>query len=77
MSYQLTATDVILRLADNTFIPPDPANTDYTAYLEWLAAGNAPDPYVPPEKPPEPTFKDKLATLGITIEDLKAELGIV
>jgi hypothetical protein len=30
-----------------------------------------------PPRPSEPTFKDKLATLGITIEDLKAELGIV
>jgi len=25
-------------------IPPDPANTDYAAYLEWVAAGNTPEP---------------------------------
>ena len=24
-------------------IPFDPANTDYAAYLEWVAAGNTPD----------------------------------
>jgi hypothetical protein len=44
MSYQLTAFDCILRIADNAFIPPDPANTDYAAYLEWVEAGNMPEP---------------------------------
>jgi len=34
----------IKRLADNAFIPFDPANTDYQEYLEWIAAGNQPLP---------------------------------
>ena len=34
----------ILRLADNAFIPFDPANTDYQAYLKWLDEGNTPEP---------------------------------
>ena len=34
----------VLRLLDNASIPFDPANTDYQAYLEWLNAGNTPDP---------------------------------
>ena len=36
--------NVIKRIADNAFIPFDPANTDYQAYLKWLAEGNDPLP---------------------------------
>jgi hypothetical protein len=32
------------RLSDNAFIPFDPANTDYQAYLQWIEAGNQPEP---------------------------------
>ena len=36
--------DCIHRLSDNTFIPYTPDNTDYQAYLKWLAEGNTPEP---------------------------------
>jgi hypothetical protein len=39
----------IKRLADNAFIPFDPANTDYQTYLEWIAEGNEPLPADEPE----------------------------
>ena len=34
--------NTVKRLADNAFIPFDPDNTDYQAYLRWLEAGNTP-----------------------------------
>ena len=33
---------MILRLSDNAFIPFDPANTDYQAFLRWCEEGNTP-----------------------------------
>ena len=34
----------LVRLSDNAFIPFDPDNTDYQAYLKWLDEGNTPQP---------------------------------
>ena len=42
--YKLISNKVVQRLLDNTFIPFDPANTDYQQYLAWLEAGNTPLP---------------------------------
>lgn len=45
--YKLTTEkwgNVIIRIADNSFIPTDPANTDYQRYLAWVEAGNTPLP---------------------------------
>jgi hypothetical protein len=39
-----TSSSVILRTTDNATIPFDPANTDYQAYLAWVAEGNTPEP---------------------------------
>jgi len=37
-------THNVIRLSDNAFIPFDPDNTDYQAYLKWVAEGNTPLP---------------------------------
>ena len=42
----------IKRIADNAFIPFDPANTDFLEYQKWLAFGNQPTP------PDEPTLPE-------------------
>jgi hypothetical protein len=34
----------VIRFADNANIPKDPDNTDYQAYLAWVAEGNEPLP---------------------------------
>jgi hypothetical protein len=49
----MSAVTCVKRIADNAFIPFDPANTDYAKYLKWLAEGNTPLPADPPP-PPDP-----------------------
>ena len=41
LTNQITSVEL---LADHAFIPFDPANTDYQAYLKWVAEGNQPLP---------------------------------
>jgi hypothetical protein len=56
--YKLTNSTSILRLEDFAFIPQDPQNTDYEAYLQWLSQGNTPQSADP--------------VLAITYQELRA-----
>jgi len=53
--YQLTTGTSIIRLSDGATIPNDPGNRDYREYLDWLEAGNTPEP-APAPPPPPPSY---------------------
>ncbi|WP_157646650.1 hypothetical protein [Burkholderia ubonensis] len=44
ISYQLISGSTTVLRSDGMYIPADPANADYEAYLAWVGAGNAPVP---------------------------------
>ena len=51
MTYTITAhPNTIVRDEDSvqSFIPTDPDNVDYQAYLRFLEEGGVPTPYTPP-----------------------------
>jgi hypothetical protein len=43
-SIDANATKIVIRTTDNACIPFDPQNSDYQAYLKWVAEGNTPLP---------------------------------
>jgi hypothetical protein len=75
MTYRLHETGAIFQVEANLLIPPDPANTDYAAYLQWLTEGNTPEPAPEPPAPVELTPAEKLAAAGLTVDDLRALLA--
>ena len=75
--YQLTTGTSIKRLSDGAFMPNDPGNRDYREYLEYLEAGNTPEPAPAPPPPPPPlTTEQKLEAAGLTVAELRALFGL-
>lgn len=75
--YKLTKHTSIQRLADNASIPADPANRDYQDYLEWLAAGNTPQPAqtqaeIDAEAVQTASDKAKAALIAIDLASIRA-----
>lgn len=54
--------DIVVRVADGLLIPMQLGNTDYQAYLEWVDAGNTPEP------------ADAVDTLALVVAEAKQRL---
>jgi hypothetical protein len=75
--YQLTTLgDTVLRSTDGAYIPVDPGNADYAAYLAWRAAGNAPDPAPTPPRPTQINPGDFLMRFTPTEQSAIQQLAI-
>ena len=74
--YKLTNGETIIRTEDGASIPADPDNRDYAQYLADMEAGEEAEPADPEPKVVEPTPLERLEAAGLTVQDLKALLGI-
>lgn len=71
MNYQLTQIDGFVQvIGTDAYIPADPANSDYAAYLTWLAEGNTPEPYVAPPPAPVTCITSRQARLALNAAGL-------
>jgi hypothetical protein len=69
----------IMRTSDGLMFPPEPDNTYYQTYLDWVAAGGVADPYVPPPMPTPPTPVNTPPTnaeLMAQLQAIAAALGV-
>lgn len=74
--YKLVNSRIVQRVSDGAFIPVDDATPAYRKYRQWLADGNTPAPADVPAPQRSLTVADKLAAMGISIDELRDALGI-
>ena len=76
--YKLTKENNVIRISDNASITLPANESEGWNYMDWLTAGNTPEPYI---EPPAPTptavlmYQARLALLNIgitsaTVEDI-------
>jgi hypothetical protein len=80
MTYTLTADpNIIVRDEDGvpSFIPTDPDNMDYVAFLAWKDEGNEPTPTTPPATtlPEVVPVEDRVADLETRVDALESSSG--
>ena len=79
MTFSYTWADsektTLMREDSDGVITVIPAESGNSYYAEFLASGATAEPYVEPPAPPEPTLEEKLASLGIDIDELATALA--
>jgi len=73
VDYCLSTTD------DSVLVEEVTPGLEILTKTEWdaiVATIPAPEPMPTPEPEPEPTAEEKLANIGLTVEDLKSLLGL-
>lgn len=73
--YRLTNTETIIRIEDGACIPMVGGNRDYREYLEWVAEGNTPEPYVEPPVPVPTVVTMRQARLALLQSGLLANVN--
>lgn len=69
-------TDAVVRLSDNMIIGPE-HEQEWSEYQSWVADGNTPLPPDPLPVYTPPTTEEKLASVGLSLSDLKSALGLI
>lgn len=78
MRYKLLSPGILLISSQGTLaIPEDPNNRHYQEFLEWVAAGNVPEPADPPPVPSnDPSIDERLQAAETLINLLLDEEAV-
>lgn len=77
MSYRLLDDGGVLRYSDGASIPPTRENNDWREYLDWVAAGNVPDPAIPSDTGYPTTPEILNALIKAVLDNSPADLQLI